>query len=139
MASGKMTSSMSQRTRASSVLLFRDQRKVRLSMPYMPSKYVSPLFHLKKNGIQVIVLASFNSGPNWLTGVVEQYSCARKPRPIGHLKILNASKGKVWVIDTHERPFIIDVNYPGAPNVYPCNHHLWQDFLLWYMEWTINM
>ena len=80
------------------------------------------VFIQRNSCIQVIVLASFNSGPNWLTGVVEQYSCARRPRPIGHLKILNASKGKVWVIDTHERPFIIDVNYPGAPEV--CIHEM---------------
>lgn len=59
------------------------------------------------------MLAGFEFGVNWLTGKTEDSSHGKKARPIGHLKILNASLDKLWLIDNHEHVSILELTSPG--------------------------
>lgn len=60
-----------------------------------------------------MVLAGFEFGVNWLTGKSEDSGHGKKARPIGHLKILNASLDKLWLIDNHEHVSILELTSPG--------------------------
>eukprot|EP00210_Caulerpa_lentillifera_P003705 g3538.t1 len=73
--------------------------------------------------IQTVVLAGFEFGVNWLTGKSEELGRAQKARPIGHLKILNVTSDKIWLVDTHDQISILDLTFPGFLALSHCSRH----------------